>query len=250
MMTNILVIDVRDQAVPDTAINAISREELQALKAQAMMAEKGGRRFSVRVSVTGGYVEAAQLQAIAALAERFGAGSVHLTTRQGVEIPHVPYENLESLRTALDEAGLTLAPAGKCVRSIIACPGSHCLHGSIDSQGLARKLHERVGHRKGLPHKFKIAVSGCPNGCTKPQENDLGIMGRGKKLVVFVGGKMGKQPRLADPLPLEIGDEAHLLRIVEAAIDWFAAEGQPAERFGATIDRVGLDSLVRHLAAI
>jgi dissimilatory sulfite reductase (desulfoviridin) alpha/beta subunit len=236
--------------VADTATTAISREELQSLKAQAMMAEKGGRGFSVRLAVTGGHVEAGQLQAIAALAARFGAGSVHLTTRQGVEIPHVPYENLEPLRMALDDAGLEMAPAGKCVRSIIACPGAFCVHGSIDSQALARTLRQRVGHRKGLPHKFKIAISGCLNGCTKPQENDLGVMGRGKKLTVFVGGKMGKQPRPADPLPLEIRDEAHLLRIVEATIDWFAAEGQPAERFGAAIDRVGLDSLVRHLAAI
>jgi dissimilatory sulfite reductase (desulfoviridin) alpha/beta subunit len=225
----------------------ISREELQSLKAQAMIAEKGGKRFSVRLSVIGGYLEAGQLQSIAILAQRFGAGSVHLTTRQGVEIPHVLYENLTPLRTALEEAGLKLAPTGKCVRSIIACPGSFCVYGHIDSQGLAQRLYARVSARKGLPHKFKIGIAGCANGCTKPRENDLGIQGSAAGLTVFVGGKMGKHPRLADILPVKIRDEAHLFDVVEAVIDFYAAEGKPAERFGATIDRIGLDRLVQFL---
>ena len=72
----------------------LSHEELQALKAQAMISEKGGERFSVRLGVVGGHMDAAQLHAVARSAERFGNGSVHFTTRQGVEIPHVPFENL------------------------------------------------------------------------------------------------------------------------------------------------------------
>jgi dissimilatory sulfite reductase (desulfoviridin) alpha/beta subunit len=228
-------------------MKTISTEELRALKAQAMMVEKGGERFSVRVGVTGGHLDATHLETIAALARQLGTGCVHLTTRQGVEISHVPYENLEPLRCALAEAGLKLAPAGRCVRSTTACPGGSCPRGIIDSQAVAQRLHARVGMRDGLPHKFKIAVSGCPNGCTKPLENDLGIMGRGKRFAIFVGGKMGKQPRPADPLSLEISEEDHLFRVVESAIDWYAANGSGGERFGTTIDRVGLDSLVKHL---
>ena len=29
-----------------------------------------------------------------------------------------------------------------------------------------------------LPHKFKIAVGGCPNNCVKPDLNDIGIIGQ------------------------------------------------------------------------
>jgi dissimilatory sulfite reductase (desulfoviridin) alpha/beta subunit len=225
----------------------LSYEELQTLKAQAMIAEKGGEQFSVRLGVVGGHMDAAQLHAVARSAERFGDGSVHFTTRQGVEIPHVPLENLGPLRTELEEAGLRFAATGRCVRSIIACPGSYCVHGVIDSQGLAQRLHARVGSRKGLPHKFKIAIAGCLNGCTKPNENDLGVMGRAKGFTVFVGGKMGKHPRWADVLPIDIPTEELLFKTVDAVIDWFVATGTPAERFGSTIDRVGLDKLVQHL---
>lgn len=226
----------------------ISPEELQSLKAQAMIAEKGKERFSVRLSIIGGHLEAAHLQTIANAAERFGKGIVHLTTRQGVEIRHVPYKNLSPLRTLLEEAGLKLAAAGKCVRGIIACPGSSCVYGLIDSQGLAQRLHARVGGRKGLPHKFKIGIAGCQNGCTKPKENDLGIQGRVGGFTIFVGGKMGKHPRWADILPIEIRDENHLFQVVEAVIDWYATEGKPGERFGSTIDRLGLERLVQYFS--
>jgi dissimilatory sulfite reductase (desulfoviridin) alpha/beta subunit len=228
-------------------MTAIPRDEIDALKAQAIMAEKGQSHFSVRLRMTGGRLEAAQLQTIAVLAERFGDGSVHLTTRQGVEIPHVAYENIGPMRAAMEAAGLALAATGKCVRGIIACPGSYCVHGLIDSQGLAQRLQARVGARKGLPHKFKIGIAGCMNGCTKPKENDLGILGRRGAFTVFVGGKMGKQPRWADALPLDIRDEDRLFAVVDAVIDWFAAEGQLGERFGSTIDRVGLSVLVERL---
>ena len=225
----------------------LSHDDLQTLKAQAMISEKGGERFSVRLGVVGGQMDAAQLHAVARSAERFGDGSVHFTTRQGVEIPHVPFENLGPLRTELEEAGLRFAATGRCVRSIIACPGSYCVHGVIDSQGLAQRLHARVGSRKGLPHKFKIGIAGCLNGCTKPNENDLGVMGRAKGFTVFVGGKMGKHPRWADILPLDIANEDRLFEVVESVIDWFTTEGTAGERFGSTIDRVGLEKLVQHL---
>src|SRR3972149_2073245 len=182
-------------------MTSLSAAELKALKDRAMMAEKADGLFSVRISVVGGRMETSHLKTIAELAQRFASGHVHLTTRQGVEIPHVPYENLEPLREALEQAGLRLAPAGKCVRGITACPGSYCKFGQADTQALAPKLHAQVGGRGGVAHKFKISIAGCRNACTKPQENDIGILGIAKGFMIFVGGKMGKNPRLADQLP-------------------------------------------------
>lgn len=51
----------------------------------------------------------------------------------------------------------------------------------IDTFDLSEKLHELyyIGyHGVSLPHKFKIAVGGCPNNCVKPNLNDLGIIGQ------------------------------------------------------------------------
>jgi dissimilatory sulfite reductase (desulfoviridin) alpha/beta subunit len=218
----------------------LSAEELKSLKNRAMMAEQGDGLFTVRIAVVGGHLDAAQLDNIASLARRFATGEVHLTTRQGVEIPHVPYPNLEPLRAALEEAGLRLALAGRCVRGIVACPGTYCKFGQIDTQSLARRLQDKFGSRSALPHKFKISVAGCRHGCAKPQENDLGVLGTAAGLEVFVGGKMGKAPRFADRLPGTIATESQLLSTVVAVLDWYAANGNPGERFGSVIDRRGM----------
>lgn len=56
-----------------------------------------------------------------------------------------------------------------------------CQYGLIDTFSLSKKIHERfyLGyHNVTLPHKFKIAVGGCPNNCVKPNLNDLGIIGQ------------------------------------------------------------------------
>ncbi len=51
----------------------------------------------------------------------------------------------------------------------------------IDTFELSEEIHERFFHGYAsvkLPHKFKIAVGGCPNNCVKPDLNDLGIIGQ------------------------------------------------------------------------
>ena len=70
---------------------------------------------------------------------------------------------------------------GAKVRPIVSCKGTTCVFGLIDTYGLSLKIHERfyvAYHGVKLPHKFKIAVGGCPNNCVKPSLNDLGIIGQ------------------------------------------------------------------------
>ena len=64
---------------------------------------------------------------------------------------------------------------------MVACKGTTCQYGLLDSFGLAEEIHHRFyeGYRTvKLPHKFKIAVGGCPNNCVKPDLNDVGIIGQ------------------------------------------------------------------------
>lgn len=223
--------------------------DVKALKASGILPQKDRELYTIRVQVVGGHLESAHLAALAALAEKYGRGWIHLTTRQGVEIPDVPGRDLEAIRRDLEAAGLRLAPGGSRVRGIVACPGGHCRCGLIDPQALARKLSESLGPREGLPHKFKISITGCPNSCAKPQENDLGIMGTKDGLAVFVGGRVGKRPRWADRLPMLVKDDETLVRVANAVMDWYSANGVARERLAATIERVGLASLQASLSA-
>ena len=88
---------------------------------------------------------------------------------------------LSPLTSNIVQAGLYTGGTGSRVRPIVPCKGTVCVHGLIDTQALARELHEKFylgWYDVKLPHKFKIGIGGCPNNCIKPSLNDFGIMGQ------------------------------------------------------------------------
>ncbi len=155
----------------------MNEADYKELKKGGMMRQREPRLFSVRLHVVGGRLDASQLQAIRDAADRFGRGTVHLTSRQGVEIPFVPAESLVALKELLAPSGVGVGVCGPTVRTVTACQGcTVCPSGAIDSQALAGVL-DREFYGKPVPHKFKIGVSGCANNCIKAEENDVGIKG-------------------------------------------------------------------------
>ena len=159
----------------------ISAEEQKQLKGRAILLNRDGEHFSVRVITGDGTLDAGQMEALAQAARLYGDGRAALTTRLTVELQNVSYDNIEPLCRFLEEHGLQTGGTGARVRPIVACKGTVCVHGLIDTQDLARELHRLYfegWHDEKLPHKFKIAVGGCPNNCVKPGLNDFGIMGQ------------------------------------------------------------------------
>ena len=147
------------------------------LKKGGMMRQAEAGLFSVRLHVVGGRLDATQLRAIQEAADRFGRGEIHLTSRQGVEIPHVPQGALAALKGFLAPSGVGVGVAGPTVRTVTACQGCRvCTSGVIDSPELAEAV-DRELYGKSVPHKFKIGISGCVNNCMKAEENDAGIKG-------------------------------------------------------------------------
>jgi len=62
----------------------------------------------------------------------------------------------------------------------VACPGSSvCRFGFTDVEKLAFEFDKHF-FGKDVPKKFKIALTGCPNSCAKPQENDIGFVAIGE----------------------------------------------------------------------
>ncbi len=151
-------------------------KDLSRLKAGGFMKQKQPDLFSLRLRIPVGNVDSSQLLKLAEIAERYGRGYVHLTTRQGIEIPFIHFESFEAVTNELTLAGLELGSCGARVRNVMACAGNrYCAHGLGDSQEFARRIDQRFFGRD-LPAKIKISVTGCPNSCAKPQENDIGFM--------------------------------------------------------------------------
>lgn len=148
-----------------------------ALKKGGFMRQKQKGYFSLRLQVVGGDLTAENIRKVSEVAEKYGHGYVHLTSRQGVEIPFIRFEDIEEVKAELAKGGCKPGVCGPRVRTVTACQGNRvCPSGNIDTLKVAQELDERYFGRE-LPHKFKFGVTGCQNNCLKAEENDLGIKG-------------------------------------------------------------------------
>lgn len=137
--------------------------------------------FNARVITRNGKITADEVITIAEASKKFGNGEVAMTSRLTMEIQCVPFDNIEPLCAFLNERGLETGGTGPKVRPVVSCKGTSCVFGLIDTFGLSEKIHYdfyKGYHNVKLPHKFKIAVGGCPNNCVKPDLNDIGIVGQ------------------------------------------------------------------------
>lgn len=147
------------------------------LKKIGMIQQKQPGKFAMRLRAVGGDLKVEQLKRIAEVAKKYGEGFVHLSTRQGVEIHGVDYRDLEAARLALAKADVRMGACGPRVRVIVACPGeATCRWGIIETKAIAKELDANY-FCQDTPHKFKLAVTGCPHNCAKATENDIGVTG-------------------------------------------------------------------------
>jgi len=158
----------------------LSPEDIKRVKGMGFLQHKGTNRFNGRVITRNGRITAEECAVIADVAKRYGDGYMMMTTRQTIELSGIEYENIEPLRTELAAHGLEIGGTGPKVRPVVSCKGTTCQYGLYDTYELSREVHERFfkGYQQvKLPHKFKIALGGCPNNCVKPNLNDVGIVG-------------------------------------------------------------------------
>jgi dissimilatory sulfite reductase (desulfoviridin) alpha/beta subunit len=159
----------------------INAEDEKRVKALGFLRNKGTNNFSGRIITVNGKITAAQNKCISEAAELFGNGIVTFTTRLTVEVQGIPYDKIEDFRAYIAKEGLVTGGTGSKVRPVVSCKGTTCQYGLIDTFALSEEIHERFYNGYfdvKLPHKFKIAVGGCPNNCVKPDLNDLGIIGQ------------------------------------------------------------------------
>jgi dissimilatory sulfite reductase (desulfoviridin) alpha/beta subunit len=143
-----------------------------------VITERDPEYCTIRLRIPAGVVSLRQIRGIADVAERHGADSVHLTTRQTIEIPHMPPSGLDSLSGDLSANGTPIGSERDEVVNVIACPGlERCIFANIDSISLAKEIDARL-FGKEMPVKMRISISGCPNACTSPMLNEIGIIGQ------------------------------------------------------------------------
>ncbi len=159
----------------------LNTDQIKAVKGDGFLHNRGTRQFSGRIITENGVLKANQMAVLAEAAEKYGNGSIAFTVRLTLEVPGIEYENIKPFKAFIATAGMQTGGTGSRVRPIVACKGTTCVFGLCNTQELATEIHKRFYegyYNVALPHKFKIAVGGCPNNCVKPDLNDLGIVGQ------------------------------------------------------------------------
>lgn len=195
--------------------------------------------YSIAPHLTAGIVTPEVLRTIADVAEKYNAAAVKVTGAQRIALVGLKEEDLDSVWKDLDmDPG---AAIGLCVRSIKICPGTtFCKRGLQDSVAVGSKL-DSLYHGKELPNKLKIGVSGCPNSCADSAFKDIGLIGGGKGWMLYVGGKGGAKPRIADRIALSVSEEK-IYDLIEKVIQVYSENAGTRERLGDYIDRLGLEA--------
>lgn len=160
---------------------AVSAEDKKRVKGMGFLNNRGTDLFSGRIITENGVLTPKQVCCIGEAAEKFGSGQVAFTSRLTIEIPGIAYDDIQAFQDYIAKEGMVTGGTGSKVRPVVACKGTVCVFGLYDTQAMAKEIHERFYegyHNVQLPHKFKIAVGGCPNNCVKPDLNDIGIVGQ------------------------------------------------------------------------
>ena len=158
----------------------LTSDQIKEVKAQGFLLNRGTELFSGRIVAPGTVFSAQNFADMAELAGEFGNGKLICTSRLAVEIPGIPYDRIQEARQFAAEHGMRFGGTGAKIRPVTACKGTTCVFGNFDTQALAARIHQQYylgWDGVKLPHKFKIAVGGCPNSCMKPSLNDFGVEG-------------------------------------------------------------------------
>lgn len=140
--------------------------DYEELKKGEYIVQRDPEYFTVRARVQAGLITSKQLAKLAEIVENYGQGIVHLTSRQGIQIPWVKFESLGMIAKELTDLKIPPGSCGPRVRNVMACVGLECPNANFDSQELAKEIDERFFGME-LPSKFKITATGCPNSCGK-----------------------------------------------------------------------------------
>ena len=166
--------------------------------------EKG--LYMVRVRVPSGVLTLTQAYALADYAYEYANGEWHVDTRANVEFHGVTEAKLVSFIEAIETTGLTTRGAcGDSVRNIVT--GSETGSASVERiQRVVDRLTKQFAGKPEfeiLPRKFKIAFYAADDREPLHRINDLGFIeepGNELTFSVWVGGGLGREPRLADLL--------------------------------------------------
>jgi NAD(P)H-nitrite reductase large subunit len=196
--------------------------------------------FALIVGVPTACFTAQQLRSLADIVERYASVS-HLSTAQSIILLGISRQNYYPARQAVLDAGFQIRSVGHDVYHVKCCPGA-----DFSPFGLQRTFSlvtylEDIFRCLPMPVKIKISVSGCANCCANTRLSDFGIHATSKGWRVYIGGKMGLAPVVAQMVALSI-TTYEVPKYLAAMLRAYRDLAQPNERLFKTIERLGFET--------
>ena len=136
--------------------------------------------FMCRLRIPNGILTAAQFAGVADLAERYGGGYAHVTTRANLQLRDISAANGINVLEGLYDLGLTARGSGADnIRNITGSPTAGIdMDEILDTRSLGRELHFHILNKRdlyGLPRKFNVAFDGGGRVAVLEETNDIGF---------------------------------------------------------------------------
>jgi len=196
---------------------------------------------------TPGDATAAQMDAIADLADRYSFGEIRVGHEQNLCLPHVAQRDLLALWRELDAVGVAV-PNVNLVSDIISCPGlDYCSLANARSIPIAQEITRRfrdLGLQRDLG-RLHINISGCINACGHHHVGHIGILGVEKNGEEFYQITLGGKADQNAALGTLIGPAVPYAQVADVVEDIAAAylelRQRPDELFIDTVKRLGVE---------
>lgn len=196
---------------------------------------------------TPGDATAAQMEALADLAETYGHDELRISHEQNVILPHIPRAALPDLYQRLKAVGLATANIGK-ISDIIACPGmDYCALATARSIPIAQEIatHFRdIGLEEEIG-ALKIKISGCINACGHHHVGHIGILGLDRAGVenyqITLGGDHSEAAAIGERAGPGFSADALIAALERLLRTYLTLRVGADEPFITTYRRVGLN---------
>lgn len=196
---------------------------------------------------TPGDATAAQMEALADLAETYGHDELRISHEQNVILPHIPRAALPDLYQRLKAVGLATANIGK-ISDIIACPGmDYCALATARSIPIAQEIatHFRdIGLEEEIG-ALKIKISGCINACGHHHVGHIGILGLDRAGVenyqITLGGDHSEAATIGERAGPGFSADALIAALERLLRTYLTLRVGADEPFITTYRRVGLN---------
>ena len=196
--------------------------------------------YSVVPRIWGGVTSPQELKDIAEIAVKYNVPTVKFTGGQRLDMLGVKKEQLAPMWQDLNDCGFVSGQAyAKGLRTVKTCVGNvWCRFGTQDAMNMG-VIIEKLTWGSWTPHKFKIAVSGCPRNCAEATIKDLGIIGVDSGWEIHIAGNGGIKVRVTDLL-CKVETDEELLEYVKAFMQFHREDSYYLERTAHWVERTGL----------